>query len=85
MIRFTHTDSEAECDDCGERFKGMDAQHWAADHVRDTGHLVKLRNLIDVEPEPTGWAAIKPGARWNAQIEQSCDAGNWRKSGKSSK
>jgi hypothetical protein len=57
MIRFTHIRSEAICEDCDFRATGLDAQHHAADHVRETGHLVKLRSVMQVEPEPTGWHA----------------------------
>jgi hypothetical protein len=53
----THIDSEAECADCGAGTEGVDARDWAVDHVRETGHLVKLRSLHQVEPEPTGWEA----------------------------
>jgi hypothetical protein len=50
----SHLESEAICDDCGERATGMDSRDWDVDHVRETGHLVKLRSLMQVEPEPIG-------------------------------
>jgi hypothetical protein len=58
MLRITHLDGDAECEDCDARFAGMDSRDWDVDHVRQTGHLVKLRSLMQVEPEPTGWNAV---------------------------
>jgi hypothetical protein len=57
MISMTHIDSDAECEDCGERMTGPDSRDCAVDHGCETGHPVKLRSLMQVEPEPTGWHA----------------------------
>jgi hypothetical protein len=60
MLRMSHLESEAICEGCGKRMTGMDSRDWAVEHVRETGHLVKLRSLHQVEPEPPGWNAV-PG------------------------
>jgi hypothetical protein len=66
----THLDSAAECEDCDARMTGMDSRDWAVDHVRDTGHLVKLRSLHQVEPEPTGWNAVAGDAQTQGCVMQ---------------
>jgi hypothetical protein len=56
-IRLTQTECEAECEDCGARTTGMDSRDWAVSHVRETVHLIGIRILMVVAPEPTGWQA----------------------------
>jgi hypothetical protein len=61
MLRMSHLESEAICEDCGERATGLDSRDWAVDHVRETGHLVKLRSLMEIAPDRPGgtqWLAV---------------------------